>query len=300
MTVDVRTPNRDIALTLRPHRVGADPTTLIAPGEFWRATLTPEGPGTLHLRWSSTTGDPSSFEAEGFGPGGEWLCERAGDYAGMSDPGYRFGPTAHPVILEAQRSLDLRISRGHCLYHTLLPTVLGQRVTAVEAHRSWRRLCVAYGRPAPGPGTLLLPPEPNVLVREPYWRLHPLGIDRQRAEALREVARNASRIFALDDANPAQAESFLCRIPGIGPWTIGASLGHALGDLDAVAVGDYHLKNTVAWALAGEPRASDERMLELLEPYRGQRGRVIALLGTRGFHAPRFGPRQRILPMERW
>jgi len=32
-------------------------------------------------------------------------------------------------------------------------------------------------------------------------------------------------------------------------------------------------------------------MLELLEPYRGQRGRVIRLLEASGIAAPRFGPR---------
>jgi hypothetical protein len=47
----------------------------------------------------------------------------------------------------------------------------------------------------------------------------------------------------------------------------------------------------VAWALAREPRGTDERMLELLEPYRGQRGRVVRLLELAGMKAPRFGPR---------
>ena len=282
-------------LTLRPHRVGSDPTTLLTETEFWRGTHTPQGPGTLHLRWS--TGE---VEVESFGPGGPWLAARATDYLGFSDPGHRFGPDAHAVVLDAQRGVDLRLSNGHCLYHTLLPTVLGQRVTAVEAHRSWRLLCHRYGEPAPGPAPLVLPPAPEVLAHEPYWRLHPLGVDRQRAEALRTVARYAERLFALDDTPPAAAHSFLRRLPGIGEWTIGAALGHALGDTDAVAVGDYHLKNTVAWALAGEARASDERMLELLAPYSGQRARVIALLGIAGVHAPRFGPRQRIQPIERW
>jgi hypothetical protein len=32
-------------------------------------------------------------------------------------------------------------------------------------------------------------------------------------------------------------------------------------------------------------------MLELLEPYRGHRGRVIRLLEAGGITAPRFGPR---------
>ena len=65
-----------------------------------------------------------------------------------------------------------------------------------------------------------------------------------------------------------------------------------LGDPDAVSVGDFHLPNLVSWALAGEPRGTDERMLELLEPYRGQRGRVQRLLEAGGITAPRFGPRR--------
>ena len=65
----------------------------------------------------------------------------------------------------------------------------------------------------------------------------------------------------------------------------------ALGDSDAVSVGDYHLPNLVSWALAGEPRGDDDRMLELLEPYRGQRGRVVRLLERGVRHAPRYGPR---------
>ena len=58
-----------------------------------------------------------------------------------------------------------------------------------------------------------------------------------------------------------------------------------------MSVGDYHLPNLVAWALAREARGTDERMLELLEPYRGQRGRVIRLLEVAGVRAERHGPR---------
>jgi hypothetical protein len=65
-------------------------------------------------------------------------------------------------------------------------------------------------------------------------------------------------------------------------------------------VGDFHLKNIVAFALAGEPRGSDERMLELLAPYSGQRGRLVRLLLLDGHSAPAYGPRQRILPVAQW
>jgi hypothetical protein len=46
----------------------------------------------------------------------------------------------------------------------------------------------------------------------------------------------------------------------------------------------------VGYALEGTPRSTDERMLELLDPYRGHRARVIRLLTIYGVGAPKFGP----------
>ena len=45
-----------------------------------------------------------------------------------------------------------------------------------------------------------------------------------------------------------------------------------------MSVGDFHLKNLVAFALAGEPRGDDARMLELLAPYAGRRALVVRVL----------------------
>jgi hypothetical protein len=56
-------------------------------------------------------------------------------------------------------------------------------------------------------------------------------------------------------------------------------------------VGDYHLKNIVGWALAGRRHTDDEGMLQLLEPWRGQRQRVVRLLLAGGARRPRRGPR---------
>ena len=58
-----------------------------------------------------------------------------------------------------------------------------------------------------------------------------------------------------------------------------------------MVVGDYHLPNNVAFNLAGEERADDARMLELLEPYAGQRGRVVRWITSGTRKAPRRGPR---------
>jgi 3-methyladenine DNA glycosylase/8-oxoguanine DNA glycosylase len=75
-------------------------------------------------------------------------------------------------------------------------------------------------------------------------------------------------------------------------------MGTAYGDRDAVLVGDFHLPNLVAWALAGEARAEDTRMLELLEPYRPYRRRAQVLLKRSGIHAPRFGPKAALRSIE--
>jgi 3-methyladenine DNA glycosylase/8-oxoguanine DNA glycosylase len=209
----------------------------------------------------------------------------------------------HRAVTEAQRRQPgHRIGSGGGLYHTLLPVVLGQRVTSAEARRSWRLLVLRFGEPAPGPLAVHLPPSPERLARLPYWALHELGVERGRAEILVGVARRADALFALESLTPdlAAARRVLAALPGIGAWTSGCTLGPALGDPDAVAVGDYWLKHIVCRALAGEARGTDEHMLELLAPYAGQRGRAVALVRASGWRAPRRAPGQRVLPISRW
>ena len=66
----------------------------------------------------------------------------------------------------------------------------------------------------------------------------------------------------------------------------------SLADADAILPGDYNLPHSVAWVLAGEERASEERMLELLEPYRGHRFRMIRLIWMKAAKPPRRGPKR--------
>ena len=221
--------------------------------------------------------------------------------AGGLDPGFEF-VDAHPAVLHAQRNHpDVRFGASRMFFHELLPTILGQRITAGEAIRQWHQLCRRLGEPAPGPATgLLLPPSPSAIAARPAWWFHPLGIEAKRAEALRTVAKHAEKLWAWARLPPAEAAAKLALLPGVGQWTIGSVMASAMGDPDAVAVGDFHLKNLVSYSLAGEPRGTDDRMLELLAPYAGQRGRVVRLLQLDGRPPPKFGPRNRILPMAQW
>ncbi|MBI2763274.1 MAG: hypothetical protein HYX54_05925 [Chloroflexi bacterium] len=122
-------------------------------------------------------------------------------------------------------------------------------------------------------------------------------MEQRRADVIRRTAREAQHLetFAALPGERAMigrsAASTLQALPGIGAWTVAEVTFRALGDPDAVSVGDFHLKNVVAFALAGEPRGTDERMLELLEPWIGHRARIIRLLELSGLTPRRFGPR---------
>ena len=96
----------------------------------------------------------------------------------------------------------------------------------------------------------------------------------------------------------ADAHARLAALPGVGAWTVAEVALRALGDADAVSVGDYHLKNVVAWNLAGKPRGTDDEMLELLEPFRPHRGRALMLIQRGGSTPPKYGPRLTI--QKRW
>jgi 3-methyladenine DNA glycosylase/8-oxoguanine DNA glycosylase len=286
----------DLARTLSWYRHGRlDPTTRLGPTSMSRASWTPDGPATVVVDWSGP------LRIESWGPGRDRAHQSALAMTGIDRPPAPL-PDHHRLLTDAARRFHgVRTGASGDLYHALLPTILAQRITAGEAVRQWARLCHELGPPAPGPDLgLLLPPPPERLVRRPAWWFHPLGIESKRARALTEVARIAERMWTWATLPSDALAAKLALVRGVGPWTIGSVLGPVLGDDDAVAVGDLHLPNIVAWNLAAEPRADDARMLALLEPFRGQRGRVLRLLGLAGARPPAFGPRRRILPMHRW
>ena len=180
-----------------------------------------------------------------------------------------------------------------------MPSILEQKVTGSEAHESYRRLVLGYGEPAPGPLDLYVPPSPETLAALPYYEFHPLGIERKRADTIRRACSVAGRLEEVSRLDPHSAEKRLTSVAGVGRWTAAEVARIALGDADAVSVDDYNLPHLVTWALAGERRGTDERMLELLQPYAGQRGRVARMLEIAGPRPPRRGPRHRLRHIER-
>jgi 3-methyladenine DNA glycosylase/8-oxoguanine DNA glycosylase len=263
------------------HRVDRD-------GTFWWAAATPDGPGTLALRAGR-----DGVSASAWGSGAAWLLDGVPQLLGAGDDWSGLDVTGHPVLDRTLRARPgLRLPRTRLVFDSLLPAVLEQRVTGVEARRAWRGLLHRFGRPAPGPREgLRVPPAPADVLAVPTWDWHRLGVDITRQRAIRAAATVAARLEECVAMSGSDAVTRLRVVPGIGEWTAAETVQRALGDPDTVSVGDFHIHDVVVYALTGRPRGDDAEMLRLLEPWAGQRQRVVRLIELSGVAKPRFGPR---------
>lgn len=282
-------PGYDLAMTVSALRRGAgDPTFRRADdGSLWLGCRTPAGdPGTLRLRRATT----ETVEAEAWGPGAPWLLKTLPDLLGLCDTEEARAEFAELVaaqgnaqlIQSLRRNRGFRVMRSGRVWDSLVPAVLEQRVTVQEAHRAYQVLVRRYGIPAPGAPAdvrLCVSPSPREWALIPSWEWHRAGVDGKRSRAILGAVRVAARLEETVGMERDEAARRIRTVPGIGVWTAAEVMHRAHGDADAVSVGDLHLPRIVCGAL-GDPAMSwdDDRMLELLEPYRGHRYRVSALL----------------------
>ncbi|MEM9710861.1 MAG: DNA-3-methyladenine glycosylase 2 family protein [Actinomycetota bacterium] len=280
----------DLVTTLRPITfLRGDPCVRLAPGRFGRATVTPDGVGALVAEWSSDDGE---VVVETTGDGARWLLDRATGLLGLDDDPGDFEPAGPPLRDVWRRHRGDRIARTSTLWHDVAWFIVQQRITTDDAADQWRRLVSELGTPIEGTG-LTAPPTPATIARLRYPELHRFGIERRRAEHLRAAARALARRGDLVDDDFADVRAGLAAIPGVGPWTLGCLGAQTWGRADAVIVGDDGLPSMICWMLAREARGDDERMLELLEPFRPHRYRVIRLALAAGVRPPRRAPRGR-------
>ncbi len=282
----------DPTQVLGPLRRGShDPTLRFQPGLIWRASRTPCGPVTLCL----ATGYGPEIRSTAWGPGAEWATGQLPELLGADDDWSELDTTGHPVLRSSRQAHPgLRIPRTTLVFESLVPAVLEQRVVGADARRSWRELVTRFGSAAPGPAPagMRVPPSAAEWGRIPSWEWHRAGVDPGRSATVLAAARVADglqRTVTRGRGGPSTV-SALRTVPGIGAWTAAEIVQRAHGDPDTVSVGDYHLPALVGWALTGRP-VDDEGMLELLEPWRGHRQRVMRLIECSGVRKPRFGHR---------
>ncbi|MGA5896307.1 DNA-3-methyladenine glycosylase family protein [Streptomyces venetus] len=284
----------DLGLVLGPLRRGpGDPTFRAMPdGSVWRACRTPAGPGTLRV-----CAYGGGVRGQAWGPGAEWLLEQLPQLLGAADDPSAFVPRHRLVAQARHRRPGLRLTRTGLVLESLIPSILEQKVTADEAYRAWRLLVRKFGEPAPGPAPerMCVMPAPRTWALIPSWEWHRAGVDNKRASTILRAVRVAGRLEEAVRMEPGAARARLEVVSGIGPWTSAETVQRSLGAADEVTVGDLHLPRIVGWALAGDRDADDSVMLELLEPYAGQRHRAARLILLSG-----RVPGRRVPKMPRW
>jgi 3-methyladenine DNA glycosylase/8-oxoguanine DNA glycosylase len=272
-----------------------DPTMLVDGQTLWRAARTPLGTATLALRQSS-----EGVHARAWGQGADWALTQLPRLCGADDDASGFDPETltaqgHPHLADvARRTIGTRLTRTDLVFDALASATIEQKVTSYQAFGAWRVLITRFGERAPGPTPrpMFAPPTVDGWRRTPSWAWHRAGVEPPQSRAIVRAAERGQRIAdaALAAETGADRDRVLTSLPGIGVWTAAETRIRALGDPDAVSVGDYHLAHQVGFALTGS-RVDDDGMLELLAPWAGHRQRVIRLILAGGVREPRRGPR---------
>lgn len=270
-----------------------DPTAVHDGPVIWRALRTPSGPATIALR--ALNGE---VRATAWGTGADHALDRVPALCGADDDPTGFDPSRHPLIASAaHRAPGIRMAKTGEVFDALACAILEQKVTGLEAFRAWRLLVTKYGTRAPGPTPRPMFAAPTAAQWRliPSWEWHRAGVQPPQSRTIVRAAERAdslTRAFVAAEDGSGRDRA-LTSLPGIGVWTSAETRIRSLGDPDAVSVGDYHLAHEVGHALTGH-RTDDDGMLELLEPWRGHRQRVIRLIFASGVSEQRRGPRMTV------
>ena len=281
-------------LTLSPLRRGrGDPCYhLAADGAIWRTSLMASGPVTARISRSA----PDTVDCEAWGSGATEFVDSLPALLGADDDAAGFAPEEPTIAAAHRRVPHLRLGRTGRVLESLIPAVLEQRVSGMDARRAWRALVTKFGAPAPGPAPahMRVPPSADVWRRIPSWDFHRANVDPGRARTMVGCAQRADSLERLSARSAEQARKALMSLPGVGEWTAAETAQRAFGDADALSVGDYHLARVIGWSLLGRP-IDDAAMVALLEPMRPHRHRAVRLLEVSGLaRNSRFGARQAI------
>ncbi len=278
-------------LSLFPLRRGPrDPCFQVGDdGAIWRTSLLASGSVTARISRVA----PDAIECTAWGSGAEEFLDVLPAMLGAHDDASDFVPTDPTVAAAHRRVPHLRLGRTGQVLEALIPAVIEQRVPGADAFRSWRLLVNKFGTPAPGPAParMRVPPSAEVWRHIPSWEFHRANVDPGRARTIVGCAQRAPSLERLASRPVAQARDALTSLPGVGVWTAAEIAQRAFGDADALSVGDYHIPKMIGWTLLGHP-IDDAGMIEVLEPMRPHRHRVVRLLEASGLaYEPRRGAR---------
>ncbi len=151
-------------------------------------------------------------------------------------------------------------------YRALVRSVIYQQLAGAAAGAIAARLRARYG------GRI---PRPEILATARGTDLRRLGLSRQKAATIRDVARAFSdgtlTTRALRRMSDEEVVAAVTRIKGIGEWTAHMLLMFSLGSPDVLPVGDYGVRKGVMglYRLEALPNRRElESLAERWRPYR--------------------------------
>jgi 3-methyladenine DNA glycosylase/8-oxoguanine DNA glycosylase len=278
----------DVGRAIVFQRRGAhDPSMAVVDGVIWRASRTPAGVATIAVR-----PDRYGARAAAWGPGAAWALDQLPRLCGADDDPEGFEPR-HPLIAATHhRYPGLRLGATDLVFDALASAIFEQKVTALQAFGAWRSILTWCGERAPGPTPRPMFAPPADWTSIPSWTWHRAGLEPPQSRTVVDAARRRPSIERAARAATTgdDRDRVFMSLRGVGIWTSAEARIRAFGDPDAVSVGDYHVAHEVGHALTGH-RVDDDGMLELLEPWRGHRQRVIRLIGLSGVREQRRGAR---------
>jgi DNA-3-methyladenine glycosylase II len=173
-------------------------------------------------------------------------------------------------------SRGLRMIRTPDLYEALIIAVVNQQLSVAAAESIRRKLYAALGdRLTRDAVTYLGCPPPRHLLTADTRTLRALGLSRQKARYVREVAERAAAgaldpgVF--DDLDDEAAIARLIEIPGVGRWTAEIVLMRGLGRIDVFPAGDLGLVIAAQRVLGRRDRPREDELRAMAERWRGWR-----------------------------
>ncbi|MEI7576026.1 MAG: DNA-3-methyladenine glycosylase [Armatimonadota bacterium] len=167
----------------------------------------------------------------------------------------RFGPCEliHPL-------------RGANVYESLMSSILYQQLSTKAATTIRGRLYALF----PGHDA----PPPEGLMALSLEELRAVGVSRQKAGYLQDLASKASSIPSIEELGTMGDEEIIQRlipIKGIGRWSIEMLLMFTFGRMDVLPVDDMGVQEGMKRLLGLEARPKKKEMEALAEPWKPYR-----------------------------
>ena len=187
-------------------------------------------------------------------------------------------PWLSPLVLA---NPGLRVPGAWDGFEIAVRAILGQQVSVKAASTMAGRLVQAFGEQLPQPGETGLTslfPSPDRLCEAD---LTEIGMTRQRAKSIRELARavNDGELSFTTSSSLEGAIERLAALPGIGAWTAHYIAMRALREPDAFPAGDLGLRRAIS--ADGKSAWSEKDLIERSQTWRPWRAYAAMHLWNR-------------------